>query len=126
MGYTTMTAQMLRENPDWVFVFGDNTLGTGYGGAAALRDEPNAYGFITKIYPDDRDGSFFTPADYVPVYLDQMQLLIERVRNNPFNTFFISKLGSGLANKFHIFEQVIAPTIKVLLAPYPNVEFLWD
>ena len=121
-----MTAEILRDNPDWVFVFGDNTVGVGYGGAAALRDEPNAYGFVTKIYPNDEDSSFFRPSNYVPTYLDQMQLLVAKISNNPFKTFFISKIGAGLANKYHIFEEIIKPSMPVLLKPYPNVVFMWD
>ena len=49
----------LRNNPDDIFVFGDNWLRDGHGGAALLRDEPNTYGFITKIAPTHRDEDFF-------------------------------------------------------------------
>ena len=108
-----------------MFVFGDNLLRQGYGGAAALRDMENTYGFITKLHPSSDDGAYFNPRSYVPVYMDQLCQLIEVVRANPQNTYLISKLGAGLANRFHIWEQVIQPTIKVLLAPYDNVEFLW-
>lgn len=126
MSNTLITAEILRENPNWIFVFGDNLLRTGYGGAAALRDEPNTYGFLTKLFPDDNSGSYYKPSDYVPVYCNEMALLIEQIKSKPFQTFLISKLGAGLANKFHIFEEVIEPTIRTLLAPYPNVTFLWD
>ena len=117
--------QYLIDHPDHIFVFGDNILGVGYGGAAALRDYENSYGFITKLEPNDKPDSYFRPAEYAAIYCDQMQLLIQRIRSNPGSTFLISKLGAGLANRYHIWEEIIEPTIKHLLAPYPNVEFLW-
>ena len=57
----------LRNNPDDIFVFGDNYQRQGHGGAAALRDEPNTYGFITKVAPTHRDEDYFRPAEYVQV-----------------------------------------------------------
>jgi len=42
-----ITAQYLKENPDHIFVFGDNTVRKGFGGAAKFRDFPNTYGFVT-------------------------------------------------------------------------------
>ena len=126
MAERIITSSMLRMNPDCIFVFGDNLLRVGCGGAAALRDEPNTYGFITKINPDHLDSSYYRPAEYIPVYASEIAQLAERIRNNPGYTFWISRLGAGLANKYHIFEQVIEPTIKHLLGKYPNVEFLWD
>ena len=38
-----MTKKFLDENPFSIFVFGDNTLRLGYGGAAILRDHPQSY-----------------------------------------------------------------------------------
>lgn len=43
-----VTKQFLDNNPNAIFVFGDNLLRVGYGGAAILRDHPQTYGFITK------------------------------------------------------------------------------
>ena len=43
-----ITQKYLREHSNEIFVFGDNILRKGHGGAAALRNEPNTYGFITK------------------------------------------------------------------------------
>ena len=126
MAEILVTREMLRNNPECVFVFGDNLLREGRGGAALLRDEPNTYGFITKIYPDDNDSSYYKPADYIPVYAAEIAALAVRVKANPLTTFWISKLGAGLANRYNIFEEVIEPTIRHLLGKYPNVEFLWE
>ena len=49
-----ITRDMLRDNPDARFVFGDNRERVGYGGqAAAMRDEPNAIGVATLYAPGD-------------------------------------------------------------------------
>jgi len=47
----------LRNNPDKVYLFGDNTIHVGYGGQAGeMRDEPNAIGIPTLKEP----GVYFT------------------------------------------------------------------
>lgn len=38
-----------RNNPDFLYIFGDNTLRIGKGGQAVIRDEPNSVGLCTKI-----------------------------------------------------------------------------
>lgn len=54
---------LCRANPDDLVVFGDNLVGRGKGGQAIIRDEPNAVGIPTKIYPSWREDAFFTNAD---------------------------------------------------------------
>lgn len=57
--------EFVRSHPDWLFVFGDNLLRTGYGGqAAAMRGEPNAVGVPTKKRPAMTEDAFFTDAEY--------------------------------------------------------------
>lgn len=54
----------LRNNPDAVYLFGDNVRRKGMGGqAAAMRGEPNAIGIATKWAPDNRETSFFSDDD---------------------------------------------------------------
>jgi len=54
----------LRNNPNAVFLFGDNVRRKGMGGqAAAMRGEPNAIGIATKWAPDNRETSFFSDDD---------------------------------------------------------------
>ena len=106
-------------------MFGDNTIRSGKKGAAMLRDEPNAYGFITKIYPDSRDCSFYKPASYQRIYRLEIRKLEAKALLNTGKTYLISKLGAGLANRFGIWEQVIEPNIKNDLGHLPNVRFLW-
>jgi len=60
-----ITRQMVKAEPEARFVFGDNMLRLGYGGqAAAMRDEPNAIGVVTKKAPDMSPQSFFSDVDF--------------------------------------------------------------
>jgi len=114
----------LESHPDHIFVFGDNLKRVGKGGAGNLRHMPNTYGFITKKEPNMRDASFYTPDEYLPVFYEETTKLEMEIIRKPTKRFLITKLGSGLANRYKIFEQVIEPRIRVL-GRYPNVEFLW-
>jgi len=125
MNEIIITKEYLQTHPNEIFVFGDNTGKKGHGGAAALRDEPNTYGFITKLFADNHIASFFTYENYAVVYKMELAALISRVKNNPDKTYLISKLGAGLANRNKIFETVIEPNIKNDLKEFDNVKFLW-
>jgi hypothetical protein len=54
------TVEDLRNNPDKVFVFGDNLKGYGKAGQAIIRDEPNAFGIPTKRYPSKDEWAYFS------------------------------------------------------------------
>jgi len=120
-----VTVSFLRTHRDHIFVFGDNIERTGKGGAAELRDELNTYGFITKRAPNFKDEAYFTPKEYKKIYQQELMKLKAKIQENPSKTFLISKIGSGLANKHGIFEEVIEPGIKKALKNYKNVIFLW-
>ncbi|MEY9178185.1 hypothetical protein [Bradyrhizobium elkanii] len=55
-----ITRADLKNNPDTIFVFGDNVERRGYGGQAAqMRGEPNAIGVATKWRPSMAPDAFF-------------------------------------------------------------------
>jgi hypothetical protein len=120
-----ISREWLKNNQDCIFVFGDNTIRDGYGGAALLRDEPNSYGFVTKKYPDNRNESFYTIEEYVNVYIDEVDKLKRFIEENPDKIFLMTKIGDNLANRFGIFEQIIAPNIMSDLGKYQNIVWLW-
>jgi len=120
-----ITRHYLREHPNEIFVFGDNSLHRGKRGAAVLRDEPNTYGFLTKKYPSLNKDAFFKPSEYELVYRREIRKLIYEIGRNSGKIYLISKLGAGLANKFRIFQKIIEPNIKEDLKGYRNVRFLW-
>lgn len=55
-----LSVRKCRQEPGFVFVYGDNLAGYGTAGQACIRNEPNAFGIPTKRYPSMADGSFFT------------------------------------------------------------------
>lgn len=120
-----ITRQYLIEHPDHIFVFGDNELRAGKGGAAALRDMENTCGFITKKRPCNYDSCFYRPDEYEAIYRDEINTLAWHIVLSPTKRFLISKLGAGLANRFGIFEAVIEPRIKYDLQGLGDVRFLW-
>jgi hypothetical protein len=120
----TVTKLFLDYNPTVLFVFGDNTIRKGFGGAAALRNCENAYGFITKKFPNNKAESFYTLEEYSPIFIQEFAKLIHIIENNPNRLILISKLGGGLANKHHIFENIIQPNLEHL-SKYNNVTLLY-
>jgi hypothetical protein len=115
-----ITPEWLRRNPDCIFVFGDNTIRRGKGGAAVCRDEPNTYGFITKKFPNNEDNSFYRPDEYRPIFKNELVKLIATIGVTlivkPDTVFIIAALGRNLANRYHIHEEIIQPSISKL--PY--------
>jgi hypothetical protein len=117
--------KFLRENPDHIFVFGDNLIGKGKKGGAIHRDEPNAYGFVTKKRPSYDGSAYYRPAEYKHVFKKEMEKLEKDIKACPHFTFMISKIGSGLADKYGIYRKVIREGLRVL-QKYDNVTFLFD
>jgi len=121
-----VTRRYLRANRDRVvFVFGDNDLHQGLGGAAALRHEPNAWGFVTKRAPNNAPTSFYRPEDYGHVFRRELARLRMAIDNSSEVTFLISRLGAGLADRYGIWGKIVRPGLEQLRA-LPNVVFLWE
>jgi len=60
-----ITRDMVRAEPDTLFVFGDNDRRTGLGGqAAAMRGEPNSVGVRTKAAPHMGENAFWSDATF--------------------------------------------------------------
>ena len=52
------TVADLKANPNKIYVFGDNNQRRGKGGQAIIRDEPNAFGIITKEEHNNTEAAF--------------------------------------------------------------------
>lgn len=60
-----ITRKMLRDEPNTLFVFGDNIARSGLGGQAKeMRGELNAVGIPTKKFPSNSPSAFFSDQDY--------------------------------------------------------------
>lgn len=121
-----ITQEFLEHNPKAYFVFGDNLERCGYGGAAKLRDHPHAIGFITKKFPDNKDGSFYKPEEYSTVFFEELKKLKKTIEKHPNKLFYISQLGAGLANRFFIWQKLIRHNLVRELEKFDNVIFCWD
>jgi hypothetical protein len=122
----TITEEFLNNNPNAYFIFGDNIIRQGMGGAAALRYHPHAIGFITKKYPDNNPESFYKPEEYALVFFEELEKLKKIIEKRPDKTFYISQLGGGLANKFYIWQKLIRHNLVSNLEKFENVIFCWE
>ena len=96
--------QDLQNNPDLMYLFGDNLDRTGLGGQAAeMRGEPNAIGVATKKFPSMRPDSFFTDETYtenVKTFLDDLMPAIQHIMEGGILVIPSDGLGTGLS-KLH-------------------------
>ena len=92
-----ITRKDLRENPDKIFLFGDNLAKRGMGGQAKeMRGEPNAIGIPTKKLPNMNNDAYFTDDEFED---NKVRILIELNKIPKGKTVVIpsSGLGTGLA-----------------------------
>lgn len=124
--HNVVTAEYLQNNPHVYFVYGDNQLYKGTAGGARFRYFINTYGFVTKRAPSMDDAAFFRPEDYRLVFVYELTKLRHFIQQHPDSPILISKIGSGLANRYRIWETIIQPALKPELSVFPNVYFLFD
>lgn len=88
-----------KNNPDKVYVYGDNLLRQGKKGQAIIRDCDNAFGIATKKLPSMTEWSFFTDSEFK----ENKRVIEEGIRNvldnygNRVIVFPRAGLGTGLA-----------------------------
>ena len=121
-----ITETVLNSQPNAYFVYGDNLQHQGLAGAAKLRNHPRAIGFVTKKAPNGNPKSCFTPEEYSKPFFDQLKQLSAHIKSKPQQKFYVSKLGSGYANKHYIWERLIHHNLLDELMPYDNVVFCWE
>lgn len=121
-----VTEEYLKSNPNSIFVFGDNCLRIGTGGAAKLRHLKNTYGMISKKTPSHNNSAYYKAEEYKSVYEYEINKLKGIIKQLPNKTFLITRIGGGIANKYKIWEKVILPNIVKDLEEFENVVFLFD
>jgi len=93
-----ITREIVRSNPDKLFVFGDNLTGQGMGGQAReMRGEPNSLGIPTKRLPTYSTEAFLKDSDYgnVKPFIDRA---IQRISKFTGTVVFPQDgVGTGLA-----------------------------
>ena len=107
-----ITRQMCRDNPDTLFVFGDNMKGKGFGGQAHfMRGEPNAVGIPTKWVPTNTPKSFFTDDDFqtVRTTIDQrFQILADHLARGGNVIWPSDGIGTGRARLLQCAPRIFA------------------
>lgn len=96
-----ITRSKVINNRDVLYLFGDNLIRKGLGGQAKeMRGEPNTVGIITKKYPSNKEGSFFTDSDYEQYRLileKDIEEVIRRLNRGEYRALVIPPIGIGLA-----------------------------
>lgn len=93
--------EKIRQNPDVLYLFGDNMIRKGLGGQAKeMRGEPNTVGIVTKKYPNNKDTSFFRDSDFKlfkDLLIEDMEVVISRIQSGNYKAIVIPQIGVGLA-----------------------------
>lgn len=88
-----------NNNPNKIYIFGDNLCGVGNGGQAIIRDCHNAYGIPTKRLPSMGPASFFSDEfdEYEAVKFAIEKLVMRYPLKEITFVFPTDGLGTGLA-----------------------------
>ncbi|MCF6783741.1 hypothetical protein [Stutzerimonas stutzeri] len=94
---THLSIELLRANPDRIYVFGDNLQRRGLAGQAVIRCEDNAFGVPTKRAPSMAQSAFFSDQpDEVNAVLQALRELYVLSKSKAV-VFPTAGLGTGLA-----------------------------
>jgi hypothetical protein len=97
-----ITRDKIKENPDVLYLFGDNTVRQGLGGQAKeMRGEVNTVGIVTKLYPNDRQDTFYCDEDFylwLEVFSADIKNLAEKINSGKYKALVIPQIGVGLAD----------------------------
>jgi DNA polymerase elongation subunit (family B) len=96
-----ITRQIVKDNPDKIFIFGDNDLREGFGGQAKeMRNEKNAIGIVTKKAPSTTDDCYYNDDEFElnkkKINLD-LKIIINEIKKGKCIVIPSSGIGTGLA-----------------------------
>lgn len=93
------SVETVRQNPQKIFVFGDNLLRRGRGGQAVIRFEENSFGIPTKRSPGMHDADFFSDREdeFDSVKSSLRELYRKAAHEKRIIVFPSAGLGTGLA-----------------------------
>ena len=91
----------VKENPNTLYLFGDNDIRKGYGGQAKeMRDEPNTIGISTKKLPARTEEAYKTDKDLAAnkrIITEDINKAIAEWNTGKYNRLVIPQMGVGLA-----------------------------
>lgn len=115
------TDEMCKNNPKNLYVFGDNVVRFGKGGQAIIRDNPNAYGIATKMFPSNSIESFFMDTDETFTYVESDVLKLYGIyKSNVYDNIVFPKdgIGTGLARMYETSPKIFEWLCDELKASY--------
>lgn len=121
-----VTKQYLRNNPNVIFVFGDNSKRLGKLGTSFLRDELNTYGFVIKKNSKSDASSYFEIEEYSNVYFNEIDKFRKEVMENRGRIFLIDDFGKWKNGDINLFDNFLREKMIDDLSDLDNVKFLWD
>ena len=93
--------EQCAENPNNLYVFGDNLQRKGTGGQATIRFASNSFGIVTKRKPNNNPDAFFSDkSDEEKQLAEDVNNLIETIKNSTvYDTVVLPAdgLGTGLS-----------------------------
>ena len=97
-----ITRDKIKQNPEVLYLFGDNIIRRGLGGQAKeMRGEDNTLGIISKKYPSNTSESFFYDEDFylwLEHFSADIKNLAEKINSGKYKALVIPQIGVGLAD----------------------------
>ena len=117
----TLSVQLCRQEEQTIFVFGDNLIGKGTAGQAAIRYMPNTVGIPTKRLPSMAPNAFFSDQpDEAYALLRQLSMLAYIHTQGTQIAFPSAGLGTGMARMetksprlFNLMNEIIHITFGI-------------
>lgn len=124
-GFWTMNDAI--NNPNCLFIFGDNDIKKGRKGQAVIRDAKNSFGIPTKKKPFYDEDSYYTDDEYddnIDKIFGEFIYLKLLILNNNYEFIYLPQngLGTGLAKlpiKAPRTYQFLQEQIDELITKYP-------
>jgi hypothetical protein len=89
--------KVLKDNPDKIFIFGDNSVQRGKGGQAIIRGQENAFGIPTKKLPSMSEKAFYSDSE-LENNKKEINEAIEKIKTDGRPVVFPKDgIGTGLA-----------------------------
>ena len=96
------SVELVKSNPTFLYVFGDNAQRYGKGGQACIRGLKNTFGVATKFSPGMMKEDFFSDANkkHLPIIYDDLFKLHQILIDNKYDKIVFPRngLGTGLSD----------------------------
>jgi len=92
--------EQCKNNPDKLYVFGDNTIRKGNGGQASIRNAINSIGIATKRLPSSNKHSYFEDNyEEYEIIAEDIEKVIVEYKVGEYKTLVLPQdgLGTGLS-----------------------------